>query len=99
MLRHTLPLSNCNNRLQSFSQTAPLRPEVISILDSGAKIQGLLDEILSETQGSSVQISRDVKKIRVDPTGFAKSLKSIFTNASEAIDVAGSITVSIALEF
>ena len=82
-------------RLQSFSQTAPLRPEVISILDSGAKIQGLLDEILSETQGSSIQISGDVKKIRVDPTGFTKSLKTIFTNASEAIDVAGSIAVSI----
>jgi len=85
--------SELTKRLLSFARKEIVAPKIINVNSSIESIKEMLTQIIGENRVLVLNLEKDIWNVRVDPTQLDQVLVNFATNARDAIEKAGTITV------
>lgn len=85
--------ADLTKRLLSFERREVISPKVISINSSIESIKEMLQQIIGENRELVVNLEKDLWNVKVDPTQLDQILVNLATNARDAIEDVGTITI------
>jgi PAS domain S-box-containing protein len=88
--------SELTKRLLSFSRKEIVSPKIISVNSSIESIKEMLLQVIGENRNLVLNLGRDIWNARVDPTQLDQVLVNLATNARDAIENVGTITIETA---
>lgn len=81
-------------QLLAFARQQPLMPKLIDITENFADLSQMLKRIIGEKIKLVFRHSDDLGYVKVDPNQFAQVIVNLVVNAKDAMNGAGTITIS-----
>lgn len=86
------------HRLLAFARRQELHNTVVDLRGVVGDIEDILDSVLGENTELRVQLGDEPLSVRLDPTQMESALINLCTNAAQAIDGSGSVTLDLSLQ-
>jgi len=85
--------ADLTKRLLSFARKEVVSPKTINVNSSIDSLKEMLQQIVGENRGIVFNLEKDLWNIKLDPTQMDQVLVNLATNARDAIEDVGTITI------